>query len=344
MTPPLRKSSRSRLCPWLVAVVGLSQWIPGLVHAQPPTNSVTHTNAVVMPMPPMPSGKSPVALFRELLAMTPAERFRSLTNRPPESRKAILAKVREYQSLKPDQRELRLRVTELRWYLFPLMNQPATNRAVQLARVPDDLRNLVEDRLREWDKLSPAAQRSLLQNEAAVRYFAEADQQKTNILTTLSPERREKLEAGVRELQAMPEDQRQELFARFIQFFDLTPAEKDKAMRTLSEPERQQIEKTLVKFGQLPAARRAQCIRSFEKFVNLSVAERQQFLKNAQRWTLMTPDQRQAWRDLVSKLTSQPPLPPGLNSPTPPLPLPPIPQRPSLKPVRAGTAVANNTN
>jgi hypothetical protein len=42
-----------------------------------------------------------VDLFRELLAMTRAERRAHLTNRPPASQKLILAKLREYESMRP---------------------------------------------------------------------------------------------------------------------------------------------------------------------------------------------------------------------------------------------------
>ena len=69
--------------------------------------------------------------------MNAAERKQALTNRSPEGQKLILAKVREYESLPPDERELRLRVTELRWYLLPLMTAPATNRPAQLAMIPE---------------------------------------------------------------------------------------------------------------------------------------------------------------------------------------------------------------
>ena len=126
-------------------------------------------------MPPLPLAQSPISFFRELLAMNPAERKQALTNRSPEVRSSILAKVREYESLKPDERELRLRVTELRWYLRPLMTAPATNRAAQLAMIPGRNRKLVEDRLREWDKLPPEVQKELLANEATIRYLTEIE-------------------------------------------------------------------------------------------------------------------------------------------------------------------------
>ena len=53
----------------------------------------------------IPKLKSPVAVFRELLAMSPAERRQALTNLPPEVQKRILAKLLEYESLKSDERE-----------------------------------------------------------------------------------------------------------------------------------------------------------------------------------------------------------------------------------------------
>src|SRR3954469_14769255 len=72
-------------------------------------------------IPVPPAVKSPVAFFRELLAMTPSERSLALSNRPAETRKQILVKVREYRSMSENERELRLQATELEWHLVPLM-------------------------------------------------------------------------------------------------------------------------------------------------------------------------------------------------------------------------------
>ena len=91
----------------------------------------------------MPQVKSPVDAFRELLAMTISEREKALTNRTPAVRARILAKVREYATLDPNDRELRLRATELRWYLLPLLPESPTNRDAQLATIPEALRPLV---------------------------------------------------------------------------------------------------------------------------------------------------------------------------------------------------------
>jgi hypothetical protein len=280
------------------------------------------------PAPPAPPAvKSPVDLFRELLAMSPGERSRFLADRSPEARKLILAKVREYLSLKPDVRELRLRVTELRWYLWPLMNTDPTNRAPLLARIPEADRRLVQDRLLQWDVLPPNCQEQLLENEATVRYFTELQEQNGPRTPDISPARREKLQAGIVQWQALPENDRRNIADRFNQFFGLSEREKQQTLRTLSGPERRQIEKTLKNFSQLSPRQRAECIRSFEKFASLSVEERQQFLKNAERWKLMTPAERQAWRDVVNRVSPMMIMPPVVPMP-PAMAMPPRPPAP----------------
>ena len=270
-----------------------------------------------------PSPKPPVELFRALLAMTPGELRQSLTNRTPEAQKLILAKVREYQQMTPDQRELRLRVTELRWYLLPLLSDPSTNRAARLELVPSDLRKLVEDRLAQWDKLSTESQKQLLDNESTIRFFfelaASTPERQAETITNIAPSARQSLQKGLLRWQALAPEQRLAVVNHVREFFDVTPAEKERILDTLSEPERVQIETTLRTFDGLTSAQRLQCLKSFQKFASLSPEERRQFLKNAERWKLMSPADRQAWRSLVSNLSHQPPLPPGLSAP----PMPP---------------------
>ena len=317
----------------LVAVLlGGSHLLSFSLLAQVATNApaLTLSNPVVPrllvtkpPVPPLPLAGSPISFFRELLAMNPAERNQALTNRTPELRAQILAKVREYELLKPDERELRLRVTELRWYLRPLLTTPATNRTAMLAMIPAPDRELVEDRLREWDQLPADVQKELLGMEPTLRYFADieglSELQRQQLLDSISPAQRKLLEKGIEQWDSMPEAQRQKTLHRFKTFFELTAVEKEKALRTLSEPERREIEKTLQSFGKLRPEQRAQCIRSFAKFASLSLDERQQFLKNAEHWKQLSPSERQAWRQLVTR------LPPPLPRRPPPLP-PPVPR------------------
>lgn len=318
----------------------LGAWLLAQAAADPPdatrSNSVAVVPLVGEPeplrgMPPVPLGpRSLVTFFRELLAMDEAKRVLALSMYLPEQQARILAKVHEYESYDPNERELRLRVTELCWYLRPLMTTPASHRAEQLAMIPEPNRSLLAKRLAEWDKLPAQVQKELLGLESTLPYIAEisgrSPVQRQQILNNMSSALRGRLEKGLQKWDAMSEGQRQRTLSRFNQYFKLSRAEKEKTLMTLSEPERQQIEKTLQTFGNLSEQQRAWCLRSFEKFASLSPEERQEFLESAERWKLMPPSEREAWRQLVTVVP--PPLPP--KPPPPPPPRPPPPATPAL--------------
>jgi hypothetical protein len=278
----------NRLCQSIFCLVAATAVFS--THAQnlplPPKNSSTPQNLI--PPPPASQAASPVTFFRNLLAMSPKERADFLTNRPPEIRARILAKVHEYQALDPDERELRLCATELRWYLLPLMQMSPTNRAARLAQMPEDLRPLAKDRLVQWDILPPPLQQEFLENGRALHYFARVE---TASEVDINPKHAEIAE-------------------QFNQFFELTPDEKEKTLNTLSAAERAQMEKTLQSFDKLPPPQRLQCMRNYAKFAGMSAAERAEFLKNAEHWSQMSPADRQTWRDLVAHVPQWPPLPP----------------------------------
>jgi hypothetical protein len=278
----------------------------------PPAKSFTLPASIT---PPLPQAQSPVFFFRQLLAMTPKERENYLTNRPPEIRDRIMDKVREYLALGPDERELRLNATELRWYLLPLLRESPTNRSARLAQVPDNLRDLVASRLEQWDALTPESRQEFLDNEQTLHYFSHVDP--ANMAAPGQPPAPGN-NAQAR-WNALPEDERQKITAQFNRFFDLTPDEKRKTLNTLSDAERVQMEKTLQSFDKLPPAQRLQCIRAFTQFAGMSLAERAEFLKNAERWSQLPPKERQAWRDLVAQVPLWPPLPrPPIMPPLPP--------------------------
>jgi len=247
--------------------------------------------------------------------MTPEERETSLTNRPPEIREGILAKVNEYEALDPDERELRLRATELRWYLLPLLRESPSNRTVRLAQIPADLHELVKSRLDQWIILPPQLQQEFLENEQALRYFAHLDVSNNLTLQKIAPPGSE-LERWT----TMTETQRKQIATSVEQFFALTPGEKEAALNTLSDAERGQMEKTLQAFDKLPRNQRDECIRAFAKFTGMSASEKREFLRNAERWSQMSPADRQAWRDLVVNVPEWPPLPEGFVA-QPPSPL-----------------------
>jgi hypothetical protein len=292
--------------------------------------------APAIPIPPLP--QSPVKFFRQLLAMTAPERENYLTNRPLEIRDRILAKVREYLALGPDERELRLCATELRWYLLPLLRESPPDREARLAQVPDELRDLVRSRLEQWDALTPQSRQEFLDNEPTLHYFSHVDP------TNAPPEpgaQRAPGDAAQARWQALSEEKRQTITAQFSRFFELTPDEKQKTLNTLSDAERAQMEKTLQSFDKLPPAKRAQCIRAFTKFAGMSPADRAEFLKSAERWSQLPPKERQAWRDLVAQVPLWPPLPTARIMP--PMP-PPLPRPPAQSPPHVRSMVATNHN
>ena len=271
-------------------------------HAQnPPATSFNDTNA--------PAERSPVAFFRELLAMPHAERNRALTNRPPEARARILAKVDEYAALDPGERELRLRATELRWWLTPLLRAPRAERAARLAQMPADLRELAQARLMQWDILPPPLQEEFLANERTLHYFAQVSPPEPPPVTP---------------------DQRR-IAAQVNRFFELTDEEKEQTLNTLSAQERAAMETTLKSFDRLTPQQRSVCVRNYAKFAGMSAAERAEFLKNAERWSQMSPAERQTWHDLVAQVPIWPPMPPPMipqmlhpKPPPPPVPQPTV--------------------
>jgi hypothetical protein len=294
--------------------------------AKPPHTSFS----VFTNFPPLPQPKSPVNFFRDLLAMTPDQREIFLTNKSPQVRERIEAKIREYESLEASERELRLRATELRLYLMPLLHASPTNRETQLALVPDDMRSLVKSRLIQWEILPPPLQQEFLDNERTLRYFSRLDV--TNNFSS-NDFHRQPSDADQARWNALSAAERERMTTRFNQFFDLTSVEKQKTLDTLSGAERQQMEKTLTDFDKLPPMQRSQCIHGFTKFAQMSPLERSQFLKNAERWAQMSSQDRKAWRDLVANVPQWPPLPPSAI-------MPPTPQ----KLQRAHPVVATNFN
>ena len=261
--------------------------------------------------PPSPTWKSPVDSFRTLLVMPAAEREQFLATRDTNAQQQLVQKIREYESLSAEERELRLKATELRWYLQSLMRAPATNRPAQLALIPENMREMVADRLQQWDRIPAPGRRLFLTNQQAIGYLARVD------VPTNSPP-------------VPPTPNRQKIMDRVNQLFDLTPNEKEDVLATLSDVERQQMEKTLEAFKNLTLAQRQQCLLSFKQFTEMSQAERKEFLNNAKRWSQMTPAERQAWREVVSAAPNVPPARFIKVSP------PPMPNR------KAGASVATN--
>lgn len=292
--------------------------------------------------PPPPISKSPVDTLRALLALKPGDREHYLATRPPEIRKRFMAKIQEYESMKPEERELRLRATQLRWYLLPLMQTPPTNRVAQLAAIPEADRQLVNDRLQQWDLVPPGLQKEFLEYGLTAAYFVGKDSEHAEPIPKLSLEKLPPPDLIKRMdyVSKLPAEKREQMYTSFQRFFELTDADKQKTLNVLSPVERQQMLRTLQTFLRLPRSRRDECLQSFGKFTSMTEEERRGFFKNAERWQELSPAERQAWRNLVNRFPSQPPMPPMPPGVVPPLPPMPATYRPA--PPRPGVPVATN--
>jgi hypothetical protein len=287
--------------------------------APPPTRQTVALHAIPSRVRP-----SPVEAFRKLLAMTPAERDSYLTNYPAASRTRILEKLQEYEMLPPDFRELRLQVTELRWYLVPLLKASPTDREARLQAVPESCRELVKARLDEWDLWPPALKAEVLEYETTFSRFLGRDA-KGNVVVLpemsadeLPARDRPVLERKLARWQAMPSTQREQLYASFEHYFNLNEAEKEKILNLLSEPEREETEKVLDPIDKWSKPQQERYLAAFRQFGDMTSAERDRFMQNVERWKKMSPEERQAWRDLLHQLAEIPPLPPGFAPPASP--------------------------
>ena len=289
------------------------------------------------PLPPALPPLPPVPLdFRQLLSMPASEREKALAGRSPADRQIIEAKLKEYDALSPEEREMRLRAVQLRLYLRPLMQVAPSNRAERIAAIPEPDRDLINRRLANWDRLPGELQRELLENESALSALVHPDialPRGSTGAPGLPPQQRPILEGAIERWNALPEEKRRQINEHFQSIFQLDDREKARFLEPLSEPERRQMLYTLRTFRGLTPAQREACLAGVHKFTELSAEERQTFLRNAELWQEMPPRDRQLWREIVARFRIQ-------RAPLPPMPPPPLPRVP--RPPESTLVATNN--
>ncbi|MEI7730272.1 MAG: DUF3106 domain-containing protein [Verrucomicrobiota bacterium] len=286
----------------LIIILGLASAAAAPTPPMPP----------MLPIPPLPP--CPISIFRTLLATNESGRATWLARRKPEQRPALEAKLNEYLTLPAHLRELRLTLTELRWYIQPLLQAQGTQREELVMRCPERLRPLLQERLKRWDQLSPESKQEVLRSEDALSNLVR--------VTTPGPpppalpplpillpfQDRQKINAALNALQDLPPNQRTNLINRFARFLELSGFERNKTLRGLSEPERNVAEQIINAFEKLPSVERERCLNSFTQFAIMTPEERQLFLANVTRWQSMSAQERQLARNLVRKVP-MPPMP-----------------------------------
>jgi len=106
--------------------------------AEPPSAPPASTLPGPPPAPPLPAPQSLVKTFRELLEMTPEARARALASKSEQHRKVINERLQEFDKLSPEQRQVRLRLMQLRLELLPLLRSAPTNRTGLFSVIPDE--------------------------------------------------------------------------------------------------------------------------------------------------------------------------------------------------------------
>jgi hypothetical protein len=309
------------LTPRILALPLLCLFSAGLVRGatstlsqppQPPTVDLpgahSSSNALQKPLPALPGTKTAADNFRELLAMSPAERTQALADRSQHQRQYLEGRLREYDALPAEQRELRLRQLELTCHLEGLMKLAPSNRLTRLVAVPADLRPTVDERLRQWDLLPPKVQEEVLEYKTTANYFLRVRPSPPPVPDAGMP--------GLSPPVPGSDDRAGRLAERLSEFLELPSKQQQKTIETLPAPERKAIQDTLSAYSSLPPAQQKICITSFQKFSRMSKQQRDQFLQNAARWKSMSAQERETWRTLVQIVPATPtasavPPPPG---------------------------------
>lgn len=270
-------------------------------------------------------GQSPVTKLRELLRAAPAEREGMLSNRTARQKELIEDGLRRLGDLAADERELRLRVMEMRYYLLPLMKMAPAKREPVLEEIPRGSRSLVVDRLKVWDLLPEALRDEVLEFGGGADYYARLERstptQRMGMLEQVPVAQRARVEAKLARWATLGPDERAKLQDRFKQFFDLSETEKNKTLELVAAAEVDWVRRSIQSFEALPPQHREDCLSALEKYSKLTADQRARFLRNAERWRAMPESQREAWREVMTRV---PPMPPVDRLP----PLPPV--RPSL--------------
>jgi predicted Fe-S protein YdhL (DUF1289 family) len=262
-------------------------------------------------LPPIPP--SPIEEFRSWLKMSEDERAKVLATYPAAKQEVLKRKLQAYASMPTDERDARLHALELRWYLEPLIIKPATERGAFLQIIPERLHREILARLKHWDGLSEGLRSEILadqkKREMATGYFVHSGRALRPPTPVVMPPHPRDYEADLRRWETADAAARERMTAHLATFFQLSPEEQRKHLAGLPQGEHEEMQNTLAAFARLsPEVRRA-CVASFQKFATMDPKERASFLRNAARWQKLTPQERQAWRELVSKIPPMPPMP-----------------------------------
>ena len=265
--------------------------------------------------PPLPTvAESPVRFLDRLLSATPEGRDSMLEHHSEKSRTYWRGKIAEYMEYSESERENRLRLSNLHWYLALLIRVEPENRLRHLMQIPEFDRRLVERRLEQWDLLQESLRKDILENIKVLQYVAR--------LQGSAPGERASLLEGARDSahpvndqtlswQQLSVERRQEMYRAYLKFCQLPT---DRQQATLAKvpfpPVRRELRRQIELLSGLSSEERRRCLESLEAFAGMTPEAQARFLRSAERWRVMGMDERSFWISYVKRL---PPLPPPLE-------------------------------
>ena len=213
-------------------------------------------------LPPVPRVRTPTDRFRELLAANAEQREVLLSRKPPAARALIEAKLREFGGLRPDEREIRLRLAQFQDSLRTLLPLSPPERGPVMASVPEEDLPWIEERLAAWDQLPESERRDVLESERRLSWFvrqagAEPDRRSAEAyVATLPPAAQQAAREQMERWLALPSAERARKAAAFPRFFHPKASEREAAPGPFSPPRPHPMETAFRDFwGPAPAAR-----------------------------------------------------------------------------------------
>lgn len=253
--------------------------------------------------------------------MGPEEREAALASRSAERREAILRKVAEYEAMPARIRENRLRVTQIHYYLMPLLQAGMDQREPLMRVIPEGDRDFIQRRLELWDAMPADIQAAVLEHKKLLSWFVRQEMESEADPVPGGRNDNKGFRQMVSRWETLPLDQRQAVYRHFHRFFELSPKEQEDALAALPQPDRRRIRPAVETLRELPDGERQRTVSAYLKLARMSGTERREFLRSLREWQRLSQDERAAWRRLAQEL---PPLPPGLapSRSEPPLPDP----------------------
>ena len=202
-------------------------------------------------------------------------------------------------------------VTELQWYLRPLLPLDASTRARTLAQIPESVRPLILSHLRRWDRASEAERSELLSLDVSHPSWMLGARVKMPAPPPPHPPTWAS-RAGTHSPDTSPK-----ALARIARLLELDPSERTALLARMSTDERGRAGDLLEALCRLPPGQRTVFINGYRRFWEMKEDDRKRFLRNYESWQAMSAEEKQIWRGMLLGL---PPAPPGFRPQAEPSP------------------------